>query len=679
MVGDEMMQQPGVPGVRQGRFRPDIQGLRAVAVLLVVAYHAGVVFPGGYIGVDVFFVLSGYVIARTLLDELAETGRVSFSRFYLRRIKRLLPALAVVLIVVLLGGILLTGAGVQPVLARTGIGASLLNANTYLASQAASGDYFAPRSEANPLLHTWSLSVEEQFYLVFPAAVAGAWALGRRTGRSSVALVAVVLGIGAAVSAGLAWALTARAIDPGGFGPTIAFYTAPARAWEFAAGAMVALAAPQLASFGRRLGATAAIGGAVAVVGSALLFTAATPFPGLAAWIPVLGTVGLVAAGDTRLASVTDAWLGWQPLRYLGDLSYGWYLWHWPLIVFATALWPTTSWVPVVAAIVSLGPTMASYQLVENPIRFSPTLTPVRVVAVGLVGVAVPVVAGVALIAANDRIRSSDALDAFADEPDRGCFVDARSPDAAGTRCRFDTAESAGTAVLIGDSNAWHVTEAFVAGAHGADLDAEVATVGRCPFVDLVIIERGEDHSACAAANAIQRERLVDEPPTIVVLSSAVDLYLDDPEVTFRSPDGEIHAGVAAKEAAFEAALVRTLDELQASGTRVISVAPVPRLREGWTPNSEPSGRVLRGDTESVGVARAEAQARQATALAVLERASAGRAVVLDPFDTICPTSPCEPFDDDELVFIDWSHLSATGSRRLTAPLAAAFDQALAA
>lgn len=664
--------------LRPGRFRADIQGLRAAAVLLVVAYHAGVAFPGGYIGVDVFFVLSGYVISRTLIDELAETGRVSFSRFYLRRIRRLLPALALVLITVLLAAIVLTGVGVQPVLARTGIGASLLNANTYLTIQAASGDYFAPRSEANPLLHTWSLSVEEQFYLVFPAALAAAWALGRRTGRSPVTVVAGVIAAGSAISAALAWLLTAGIIDPGGLGPAIAFYSAPTRAWEFAAGVLVALAAPRLAAVPRTVGLAMAVIGAAAVLGAALVFSVATAFPGVAAWVPVAGTAALVAAGDTRLAPSTDAWLGRQPWRYIGDVSYGWYLWHWPFIVFATALWPTPAWVPVLAAAASLIPASLSYHLVENPIRFAPNRGTLRVAGIGLIGVAGPVLAGLALIAANADIAESTSLRAFDDEPDRGCLVDSGNPEAAGTQCSWSVPDARGTVVLLGDSNAWHVTEAVVGAASALDHNTDVLTVGRCPFVDLVLIERGTEHRACETAKANERSRLEAEPADVVVLSSAIDVYLSDSEVAFRSPDGEVHDSPEAKAVAYEAALVRTLDRFNAAGTRVVSIAPVPRLRDGWTPSTEPAGRLLLGATDTVAVARAEARETQQPALVILERASEGRAVVLDPFDTLCPGPQCEPFDGDELVFIDWSHVSAAGSRRLTGPLTAALETQVA-
>ncbi len=162
--------------------RGDIQGLRAVAVVLVVIYHSGIGLPGGYIGVDVFFVISGYVITRMLTAELASSGKLDLKRFYLRRIRRLLPALGLMLSVVMVASVLLGSIGGQQVTARTGAAAALFNANTYLA-RFGQGGYFDVSADVNALLHTWSLAVEEQFYLVFPALVFAAWLVGRRMPR----------------------------------------------------------------------------------------------------------------------------------------------------------------------------------------------------------------------------------------------------------------------------------------------------------------------------------------------------------------------------------------------------------------------------------------------------------------------------------------------------------------
>lgn len=354
-------------------FRADVQGIRGIAVLLVVAYHTGVALPGGFMGVDVFFVVSGYVITRLLAADLSTGGRLDFARFYLRRIRRLLPALAVTIGVVLAASTLLAPLGGQALAARTGAAAAVFNANTYLMRQGGDG-YFDVGAELNPLLHTWSLSVEEQFYLVFPALLFLAWKVGRRFTdigpmRSAILALAAI----SAVSFAGSLALSHRVTDLAGLGPDIAFYSAPTRAWEFAAGGLLALGAATTSRLsGPATAAFAALG--VAMIGwSAVAFDAGTTWPGKAALAPVVGTALLLASGEPSGSSRINRLLEARPLRYLGDISYSWYLWNWPFVVFAAALWPQASGsVKVAAAVASLLPAHLSYQWVENPIRKRP-------------------------------------------------------------------------------------------------------------------------------------------------------------------------------------------------------------------------------------------------------------------------------------------------------------------
>ena len=213
----------------------------------VVVYHAGFVIPGGYIGVDVFFVISGYVIADSLRREWLDHGAVDFRRFYLRRARRLLPAAALMTATVVVLGILLSPVGSQGVLARTGIWSSLFNANHYLAVQP--NDYFASDLERNALLHTWSLSVEEQFYVVFPLLIVVAWRFGRGRVIGSDRS-AVIARSGVAV---ISFAFSLWLTSWSGWSPSWAFYLAPARAWEFLAGALLVFARPAIRSLPRWL------------------------------------------------------------------------------------------------------------------------------------------------------------------------------------------------------------------------------------------------------------------------------------------------------------------------------------------------------------------------------------------------------------------------------------------
>ena len=302
-------------------FRPDVQGLRAIAVAIVVAYHAGFVLDGGFVGVDAFFVISGFVITRMLLREGSTTGKFSFSNFYLRRVRRILPALAVALTGTLLLGILLAPLGAQTTAARTGIAASLINANSYLTKAGGGGGYFGVDAAANPLLHTWSLAVEEQFYLVFPALLALAWRFGRRK-RLNVHASSSRLLIGAiAISFALCLLLTGRHLDPWGYGRQIAFYAAAPRAWEFAAGALIAALPRQISARSSRTGLATGIAGLAILGWATLAFSDATVFPGAAALVPVVGTMMLIAAGSAAKNPVSTV-LGTRPMRYIGDISY---------------------------------------------------------------------------------------------------------------------------------------------------------------------------------------------------------------------------------------------------------------------------------------------------------------------------------------------------------------------
>lgn len=352
--------RPG--GVR----RPDIQGLRAIAVLMVVLYHARLPVPGGFVGVDVFFVISGFVITSMLHREWGKSGAINFAGFYWRRFKRLTPALALmVAVVMVLSAMLLSPFGRQQIAAKTAVGAMLLCANVVIA--ATTGDYFDAPAESNPLLNTWSLSVEEQFYLAFPAVIAFGWAVAAKGRRWRLAPVAIV-GLAAALSFGLAMVGSAQSLTFPGSDLLLGFYSPVTRAWEFAVGALLALGLGRVQRWPSRLRLWLGSVGAVALFLSLFLISSATAFPGPWTLLPVLGTLGLIVSGCGRPTALARV-LGAGALVRLGDWSYSIYLWHWPAIVLGITLWPQHQWAPVIAAAVSLVPALASYHFVEQPFR----------------------------------------------------------------------------------------------------------------------------------------------------------------------------------------------------------------------------------------------------------------------------------------------------------------------
>ncbi|MBU6280302.1 MAG: acyltransferase, partial [Actinomycetales bacterium] len=471
--------------------RPDVQGLRAIAVLAVVAFHAGLPVPGGFTGVDIFFVISGYVITALILREHS-LGRWSAALFYARRAKRLLPALALMTLVVLLLSFLLESPyGPQQVTAETGIGAMLLAANIVIARTV--GGYFDPAAESNPLLHTWSLSVEEQFYLVFPLVILGGIALSvwrRRSGSAVGPLIAVALLTAVSFLLSLVltfgwslfgWSPLALTNQPA----TWAFYSSPTRAWEFGVGALIAIAAGWLARQAALRPASAkpvrqvlAWGGSAVVIVGLFAITDATSFPGFAALLPVLGTAAIIAAGHLRASTdvaatdnvtkvdstAVNRFLASSPMVRIGDGSYSIYLWHWPIILFALLLFQGP-WTAPLAALFSFLPAWLAYRFVEQPIRNAPMPRLRIVLALGLATSGTVIIAALVLLLVGPRTA------AYAQDQrvptlgvETGCLlVDAQFNADDLSRCTFPSAADKGLIVLAGDSHADSLSTGVVA------------------------------------------------------------------------------------------------------------------------------------------------------------------------------------------------------------------------
>ena len=395
--------------------RVDIQGLRAIAVLMVVLFHAGLPIPGGFVGVDVFFVISGFVITAMLHRQRLQEGCIRLRTFYWRRFKRLTPALSLMISVTLILSVLiLSPLGSQQIAAKTAIGAMLLLSNVVVAFT--TGGYFDAPAEANPLLNTWSLSVEEQFYLVFPALLVLGWVLAARWSRLRSAPVGIVGGI-AAVSLALV-VLESLGFVPD-FGQSITnffFYSPFTRAWEFAVGALLALL---LTKRSRRISIRSrnilGMLGLALLASSGWLINSFTTFPGKWTLLPVVGTLLLLLAGSDQGSTVSRL-LGTKPMVKIGDWSYSIYLWHWPLIVFATILWPFSTYAPIIALALSFLPAIASYHWVEQPLRQRTIRTRKENLSIAIMTFVIPMaLAGAVLGTANGYFAprlESDAVQA---------------------------------------------------------------------------------------------------------------------------------------------------------------------------------------------------------------------------------------------------------------------------
>jgi peptidoglycan/LPS O-acetylase OafA/YrhL len=355
---------PGFQSVLAGspRYRPDIDGLRGIAVLTVVLYHVyPAACPGGFVGVDVFFVISGFLIAQVIQDGL-DAGTFSLARFYLHRIRRILPALLLVLLVSTLAASLLFSPADFAAFGQSLAAASVSLSNVVFANQIASHGYFAPPVVPQPLLHTWSLGVEEQFYLLFPALMLLLTHLPKWA-RPVVLLSLLVASLG--------WAEHTLTVAP-----MAAFYLLPSRAWELLAGALLTVASPpklRIAWLRQAL----SLAGLLAIGYAAAEYSSTTPFPGLHALLPCAGALLLLSQGDGTHTIGKDL-LRFPPLVYVGVLSYSLYLWHWPLLVFARYLWqvpprqPLPGTMAIIIVALALALAALSSRFVEIPFRRRP-------------------------------------------------------------------------------------------------------------------------------------------------------------------------------------------------------------------------------------------------------------------------------------------------------------------
>lgn len=347
-----------MPSTPERSFRADLQGLRAIAVGAVVLNHTTAWPHGGFIGVDVFYVISGFLITGLLLREHARTGSISFSDFYLRRARRIAPAALVVIAATTIAAFALWFTPRAAQTALDGLAAMFFTENWHLIRQGA--DYLQAAGPTSPLQHYWSLSVEEQFYIVWPLAVLLLLALGLRFARPSTPIRIVAV---AAVALSFAWCLFATA-HSGAF----AYFDTFSRAWELGAGAVIALFSNQLAGIGRRLGTVLTVSGTLGLVASCFLLTSQSAFPGPWAAAPVVSTA-FVIIGGFNAASISTLPLSNPLSQYVGKISYSLYLWHFPVVVFGASLAFSHAAEVGWEFVLIIGLSVLSFHFIEDPAR----------------------------------------------------------------------------------------------------------------------------------------------------------------------------------------------------------------------------------------------------------------------------------------------------------------------
>ncbi|WP_081665579.1 acyltransferase family protein [Mycobacterium sp. UM_CSW] len=357
---------PSPAGRRGDRFRPDIEGMRAVAVGLVLLFHGyGKPFTGGFVGVDVFFVISGFLITGLLLHEQINDGRISLWRFYARRVRRILPAATLTVLVTIFAAYQLLGFISGNEVANDAKWTAVFAANIHFAEQGT--DYLGSRLPPSPLQHMWSLGVEEQFYLAWPTLfllVAIVVRLSKRRNVVAVLTSSLLVVIGTS----LAWSVVQTSSNA-----TWAYFSPLTRAWELALGALIAVLGPALSRAPQSVHQVSALLGLAGIAASALILTSSMPYPGWAVAIPVVGSAMLIAAGCGNPQTVVGRVLSVRPMQWLGARSYSLYLWHWPILVIAAryAGHQLSAWQNSGLLLAAVAASAITFRLIENPVRQS--------------------------------------------------------------------------------------------------------------------------------------------------------------------------------------------------------------------------------------------------------------------------------------------------------------------
>lgn len=631
-------------------YRADIDGLRAIAVSLVVLHHLDASFlTGGYVGVDVFFVISGFLITGFIVGDL-NSGRFDLLRFYERRARRILPALLAVLAATTLAALLILPPEELRDFAASVPAALFMVANLHMKSL---GGYFGADMHTVPLLHLWSIAVEEQFYLVYPVLL---WGLHRWRPRFVPHIIVFTLVLA------FAWAAYHAARSP-----AAAYFATPDRAWELLLGAASWFAVPIIARHVNGFGAMAALIG-LAVIGTSAVFAGAeSGFPGLPALAPCLGAAMVLLGGAGRPSPL----LSIQPLVTLGKLSYSLYLWHWPILVLAAVVVPTPSWPYRLGLIAAMfGAAGLSYRFVEMPCRRSPPDGEQRRFAIGLAAATAPIV----LIAAVNivwpawtQIVPPDTAARLAElRTDKANVAACRVVSRAGliAPCQFGAATAPAPLYVVGDSHAGSLALGLTG---GATRSVRVDTVPTCPpFGGAAPDVRGVSSGrSCRIRNASLPARIAEDPSISTVVLAAHWLTYRDHTATDAAPTYDRIIRHAADLAT----------ALTAAGKTVIILGPTPeqdsdvalaygRAAAGWP---------ARLTTVRTGIDRRHKDVR--AAFLALE-ALPGVAVVY-PDRALCNATICFGASSDEPYYFDSGHLSGRGARQL-APLIEAAARDLA-
>jgi peptidoglycan/LPS O-acetylase OafA/YrhL len=654
-------------------FRPDVEGLRAVAVGLVLLYHAGLRFvPGGFVGVDVFFVISGFLITGLLVKELERSGTISIAGFYGRRAKRLLPAAALVLAATVVLTFLFL-----PRIRWAEIGGDVKSAALYVVNWRLANrsvDYLAEDSVASPVQHYWSLAVEEQYYLVWPLLLLLAAWWARRRGRS----FGTELWIGLAI---IGIPSFVYSIYKTGVDPAVSFFITTTRMWELAIGAAVALGVSSLARLPRTVAIALGWCGLAAIIASALVYSTKSAWPGYSALLPTLGTAGVIAAGSAAGQNGPVRILGTPAFTWIGGLSYSLYLWHWPLIVAASAYWGGLSAAHGLAvAAASVVPAWLTLKIVENPIRFSPTTfkRARNALWLGAALSACGFLVGHTLISATSAITNRDVANAvgarvLGSTPDKyrpASKVDGMVPDplaatqdvpnayargcqaeqdsAKVVSCTYGAPEGKITVALVGDSKALQWISALDTIGNRRGWKVVTYTKSSCSFSAAMVTRQGEPYTTCSEWNTAVLQKLRSSKPDMVLTSQGRATAIDPAD-----------PGAGENRDAMVNGLRSRWRQLIATGSTVAVLLdnpnPPTKLRPVYGCVDE-----HRQALDECAFSRREGE--RLGARTVQREAAKGLegVAVVDMVDYLCPGDQCPPVIGNVLIYRQGSHLTKT-------------------
>ena len=635
------------------QYRPEIDGLRALAVIPVIFYHAGYgAMSGGFVGVDVFFVISGYLITSILVREM-DTGTYSISRFYARRARRLMPALMAVCLASAIAATLLMPPDALAAFGRSLLATLLFTSNILFWSETG---YFAPAADFKPLLHTWSLAIEEQFYIVFPLALL----LQKKLSRRHLILVMAAGWLISFILAG--WASQNL--------PNANFYLLPSRAWELLTGSLIAVT-PGLTPKRAVMRSAGAILGVVAILVSSVFYTSQLPFPGPYALLPVLGTALIIICAVE--GGVMGRLLGWRGFVLVGKMSYSLYLWHWPIFVFAT-LWffwggPEPNYPLLIALTFVIS--WVSWKYIETPFR-SAQIIPARPPLLSFGGtsalVASLALACVVMPSSFDRSGSVDLAGFEATaiySPYRNtCHTRGHNYRAPENACTYP-GENPGWAVF-GDSHTVEFGYAL-----SVALDEYGESVSHHSFSGCQPMAGRESGSRVGCRewteDSLDYLAAADDIHTVVV-AYRLNAYLfgDHAAAYPKLPDFVRET----RQAEVWKAYLTTLERLSQSDKRVIALLQVPEIP---APVEYMMRRTPNADGVVEGVPRSWWDERQAWVLSRLDEMPDG-VIVIDAVNEFCDGDVCRASDGNTFFYFDQNHLSPAGQTLVAEAVIGAVD-----